>query len=192
MSLQVADARGQHRQCDAPGCRWAPVTIGLRGGGGRKGSGGLHPLPRAPVRDMHLTRPPAKAPLHKEPEGSTGPPPARPDLAPGPELRIPTKWCLTLQGECGYHFRDANQNPHGTDCARRRGLQSGEACGGLRVSSCSRAYLLIRGAGDLWRAARNPKAATRPKATNSQGAESQGDAPRCVPSRKGLPRLDHR
>ena len=112
---------------------------------------------------MRLTRPPAATPLHKEPKGSPGPPPARPDLAPGSELRIPTKWCPATRGSDGDHFRDANQDPHGTDCARHRGLQSGEVCGGLRVGSCSRTYLLIRGAGDLWRAARNPKAATRHK-----------------------------
>ena len=150
-------------RCDASGCRWAPATIWLRCGGGPNGSGGFHPLRHAPVKIGRLTRPPAATPLHKEPKGSPGPPPARPDLAPGSELRIPTKWCPATRGSDGDHFRDANQDPHGTDCARHRGLQSGEVCGGLRVGSCSRTYLLIRGAGDLWRAARNPKAATRHK-----------------------------
>ena len=124
-----------------------------------------------------LRRPPAGTPLLKEPKGSPGPSAARPELAPGCVLRIPTKWCLAARGGDGYHFRYANQNPRGTDCARHMGLQSGEACGKIRVGPCSRTCSLIRGAEDLWRAARNPKVATHP---------------RCVPSRKGLSWLDHR
>ena len=117
---------------------------------------------RATSPCFQLRRPPAGTPLLKEPKGSPRPSAARPELAPGCVLRIPTKWCLAARGGDGYHFRYASQNPRGTDCARHMGLQSGEACGKIRVGPCSRTCSLIRGAEDLWRAARNPKVATQP------------------------------